>query len=420
MNWLNNNRKVDATVLAVALVLRLAWVGYVQARGGALFGPDAHTYQALALSLLEGKGLRMTSFPGLFADGRAEIVVRSHRPALLPVTLAGIYAVAGVRVWVARLLLALLSAATCVLAARLARTLFDAPTGAATGLLMAIYPKLVYYAATITTETPCTLLLLVAMGVLLSAWRAERGWWRWGLGGAVLGLAVISRSALLLFPCAAALWVVLVRRPRRRAVAGAALLLVGFAMAMTPLWVRNYRVHGHFVPATTEGGYTLWISNNPEADGSGHCPIPQRLPEFNGLSEYGVDRLFARKGLTWIREHPWDFVRLAGVKLVRLWRLWPHAEFVGKAAAVVGGVSFVPVLLLAVWGAVVARGTWRPLLLFYLLFLYYCGLHVVFVALTRYRVPMVPYLIILAAVGLLDVAGRLRRRWTGRARPEPS
>ena len=422
VNWLNNSRKVDAAVLALALVLRLAWVGYIQARGGALFGPDAQTYQHLAQTLLEGKGLRMTNFPGLFADGREHLVVRSHRPALLPVMLAGIYTVTGVRVWVVRLLMAVLSALTCVLAARLARGLFAGPkaaaTGAVAGLLMAVYPQLVYYAGTLTTETLCTLLLVLAIGVMLSAWRAERGWWRWGLAGAVLGLAVMARSSLLLFPCAAALWVVVVRRPRRRALAEAALVLAGFAVAMTPLWVRNYRVHGHFLAATAEGGYTLWISNNSEADGSGHCPMPQKQAEFNGLSEYGVDRVFRQRAIRWIRENPGHFVRLAGVKLMRLWRLWPHAEFVGTGAAVVGGMSFVPVLVLAVWGAVVTRGMWRPLLLFYLLFLYYSVLHTVFVALTRYRVPMMPCLIILAAVGLLDIAGRLRRRGARPPQPE--
>ena len=92
---------------------------------------------------------------------------------------------------------------------------------------------------------------------------------------------------------------------------------------------------------------------------------------------------------------------------VRFWRLWPHAEFVGAGAAVVGGLSFTPVLLLAVWGAAASGQQWRPLLLFYLLFLYYTGLHMVFMAITRYRVPIVPYLIVLAAWGLVDLMRRV-------------
>ncbi|MFP4056678.1 MAG: ArnT family glycosyltransferase [Candidatus Brocadiia bacterium] len=416
MSWWRTERRADLGLFALALALRLAWVGYIEARGGELTQPDAHSYEALATNFLRSKGLQKQDYAGLFADGRPSLTVRSFRPPLLPLVMAGIYALVGHAHAAVRVAMAVLSAATCVVVARMARRVFDASTGTLAGAGMAIYPKFIYYSGGLVTETLCTLLLAASVATLLAARRAGGASWRWAAGGVLLGLGTLSRSSLLLFPAAAALWVLVVCRPGRRAAGQAGLVLAGFVVAMAPWWVRNWRVHGHFVPATTEGGYTLWVTNNPRATGGGHCPMPQRRPEFDGLNEYQVDRLFFRKGLRHIREHPGHFLELAGAKFVRFWRLWPHAEHVGLGAAVVGGLSFVPVLALAVWGAARSLGRWRPLLLFYAVVAYFTLVHVVFMAVTRYRVPMTPYLIVLAAWGLSDLWRRLGRRSAHRIR----
>jgi hypothetical protein len=86
-------------------------------------------------------------------------------------------------------------------------------------------------------------------------------------------------------------------------------------------------------------------------------------------------------------------------------------------AAVVAGLTFVPVLLLALWGAAVSLSRWRPLLLLAMIVLYFTGLHMVFMAVTRYRLPLEPYVIVLAAWGALDIWGRLRRTTPAADRP---
>jgi len=413
VNWLNRDRRVDLAIFIVALALRLAWVGYVEHRGGDLFGPDAPSYDTLAMNLLAGKGLQKEDYTGLFSDPNQSITVQSFRPPLLPVVLAGIYGVAGHHFWVARLVMALLSAATCVVVCRLARRLLDSTTGGVAGLLMAIYPKFVYYSAALITETLYTFLLAAAVAGLLAAHRAERGWWRWVVSGIVLGLCTLSRTALLAFPPVVAVWLVATRPRRARAIGEAALLGLGFVAAMAPWWMRNAAVHGRFVAGTTEGGVTFWVTNNEEAEGGGHVDFRSAAGGFEGLNELEIDREFYRRGLAYIRAHPGHLIRLAGEKFVRFWRLWPHASepSVGLAVAIVGAVSFTPVLLLGMWGAVVSRRHWRPLLLFYLLLFYCTALHMVFMAVTRHRVPIVPYLIVLAAYGLVE----LLRRW-GRQR----
>lgn len=410
MSWWKNQRKAELVVFAVALAARLTWVGYVERSGRGLFGPDAPSYDALAVSLVEGRGLEKLDYGGLFTDPAKSIVVRSFRPPLLPLMLAGLYGTLGHHYWVARAVLAVVGAATCVVVMALARRIFGRPTDVVAGLLIALHPKLIYYSAAIVTETPCTYLLAVAVALLLAGWQAERAWWPWVAAGAALGLTTLARSSAMLLAPVAAGWIVIVRANRRRAVTEAALVVVAFVLTMTPWWIHNVAVHGRFIAATTEGGYTLWVTNNERADGSGHCFLPERTGEFDGLTEAEIDRLFWRKGMDYIRSHPGRFARLAGAKFVRFWRLWPHADHVGRGTAIVGGVSFIPILLLAVYGLFRARAHWRPVLLFLAIFGYYTALHMVFMAITRYRVPLEPYLIVLASWGVVDLASRLGRR----------
>lgn len=414
VKWLASERGAQWAVFALALALRLVWVGVVQARSGHLFGPDAASYDQLAISLLEGKGLAKWDYQGLFSDPNRALIVRSFRPPLLPVLLAGIYRVAGHSYWVARVVMAVLSAATCVVAMRLARRIFGHSAATATGLMMAAYPKLIYYAAEIVTETPYTLLLVLAMGTLLRAQEGPGSFWRWPAAGALLGLGTLCRSALLGFAPVAFLWAALVGPRRLKGIGNALLLAGGFVLVMAPWWGRNAALHGRFVPATTEGGFTFWVTNNERADGSGHCFFPEDKAPFDGLGEVEIDRRFYQMGWAYVRSHPGRFLQLAATKFLRFWRLWPHASepSVGLFAAVVAGVSFTPILLLAIGGAVAARARWRELLPIYLLFGYYTLLHMVLMAITRYRLPLEPFLIILAAHALVEL-------WRRRAQPSP-
>jgi len=410
MSWLGNRRRVELAIFLLALAVRLAWVGTIESTYRDLIGPDARSYDDLAIKLLEGKGLRKWDYQGLYNDPNRALIVTSFRPPLLPIVLAGVYGVAGHHFWVARVAMALLSAATCVVVSRVARRVFGAEVAAVAGALLAVYPKAVYYSGMVVTENLYLFLVAMLVALLLAAGEAERGAWRWPLAGAVMGLATLCRSALLGFPVFAALWVWVVRPRKRRAVGEVALLALGFVVAMGPWWVRNAALHGRFVPATTEGGLTFWVTNREGADGSGHVDYSSVRGKFEDLSEAEIDREFYRLGRAQVRAHPGAFVRLAAGKFVRFWRLWPHASepSVGLAAAIMAGVSFTPVLLLAAWGALLSVRQWRPLLLIYLLIAYYTLLHMVYMAITRYRLPLEPFLIVLASHALVAVVKRRR------------
>jgi hypothetical protein len=90
--------------------------------------------------------------------------------------------------------------------------------------------------------------------------------------------------------------------------------------------------------------------------------------------------------------------RLAAVKLLRTWNVWPNeAGLSSWPVRLAVLLSYVPVLVLGVAGAAgtIRRG-W-PYVLCWLPAVYFTVLHVIFVGSIRYRQPAMLGLIVLAA-----------------------
>ena len=73
-------------------------------------------------------------------------------------------------------------------------------------------------------------------------------------------------------------------------------------------------------------------------------------------------------------------------------------------------LSFGPILVLALISASSLRKLFRTLLPVYLLFAYLTAVHVVTIASLRYRLPLEPFLILLAAKQLSDLYAKAIRK----------
>jgi len=380
-------------IVALALALRLLYVLALAPEG--FHGPDAPLYDRIAWRLItEGRYVAEDHLGGMSY---------ATRPVLFPFVLAGIYAVFGRGFLAVRLFHCLLGALTCGVTYSLGREIGGRRTGAFAGIGAALFPQLIYYCGTLTTETLCVFLTTCGIYLAMRAYRREAGLWWWAAAGAMLGLAGLTRSAMLGLVPVVCLWLVVVAKRRRAALARAALMAAAAAAVISPWVIRNYAVLGEFVPATTEGGYTFWVTSNPKATGGGHCFLPDNMAPFFGLNEVEADRLFYRMGLRFARENPGRFVQLLGAKFVRFWRPWPHADEVGIGVAIVGGVSFVPVLLLAAAGVALAWDRRRELSLLYVQIGYTTVVYCVYMAVTRYRAPLMPALLVLASMAAVRI-----------------
>lgn len=210
--------------------------------------------------------------------------------------------------------------------------------------------------------------------------------------------------------------------------------LLGLTLALAPVALRNFLVGGDPLPTTFQGGVNFYIGNNPEADGT-YRPIvpgkqvpalerrePVRLAEQElgrTLTPAEASSFWLRRALAWAAAEPGAYLRLQLRKLRMFWSWyeWPDAVdyyWVQTLSPVFRFplLEFGGAALLAAVGLLLARrhlGPFAPALLF---LLGWTVSTVLFFLFSRYRLPMVPALLILAAVPVAELSragGRGRR-----------
>jgi hypothetical protein len=231
----------SVVVFLVALALR---VGHVLAlRDSPYFARpvlDAETYYWAARALAAG-------------EGWAEAVY--WQPPGYPYVLALILRLAGPGLLAPRLVQALLGALTAALTCALGTRVFGRAVGLGAGLIVALYGLLIYYDGELLAPS---LAICLQMATLYCAERApaERGGRGWLATGLLGGLtAVVNAPALVLLP-------ILAIAARRRA----AWLLLGAAIAIAPVTVRNWTAGGELVLISSNTGINLYLGNNPRYD----------------------------------------------------------------------------------------------------------------------------------------------------------
>jgi 4-amino-4-deoxy-L-arabinose transferase-like glycosyltransferase len=175
-----------------------------------------------------------------------------------------------------------------------------------------------------------------------------------------------------------------------------------YCVMLLPWWFNNYRVFGSFVRLTPNLGWVLYAGNNPlNTSGGGNMGVDYDLSAFAKISDpLARDRALRDAALDYISRDPVKFVKMAGLKFVRMWRLWPANEgYASFRVILVSVLSFVPTLILAGFGLFAARARLLRLSPVLLFALGLTAINMVLVGTIRYRLPIEPFLLILAGMG---------------------
>ncbi len=160
---------------------------------------------------------------------------------------------------------------------------FGLAGGIVAGVLGAVYWTCVFFSCQLLDASPSCLLCLGLAYLLVRL--PDARWWKWLGCGLVAGLTALVRPPVLAFVPILAMIVFFKAVPRARrgdsdsatrpsglrAVAGALLLsilpIIGCALAVFPVSLRNRIVGGEWVMICVSGGANFWIANNPASDG---------------------------------------------------------------------------------------------------------------------------------------------------------
>jgi hypothetical protein len=172
-----------------------------------------------------------------------------------------------------------------------------------------------------------------------------------------------------------------------------------YGAVLAPWFIRNYEVLGAVV-FTTGSAETLYIGNNdhsPRGRGEWQNDAdPAFVAYANSLPELKRSTTFASAAREWIAAHPLQFLKVGCLRMIRFWNIVPNTNEVPWYYAWVTAPSFGPVLILAI----VCSATWRPwrdLWPIWLLIAWFSVLHFIVLGSLRYRLPLEPFLIVMAS-----------------------
>lgn len=386
--------------IAVGLRLALAFVLKVEFA-------DAADYDALARALLEGKPYEV--------GGN----VASRMPGY-PLFVAGVYAVFGYHPVAVLGVQALLGGAIVWLTYRIARGMGER-TGLVAAGLVAVDPLSVGFSATLLSETPFTLVVLLTLLVARRALEEETGCWE--CMGILWAAAVYLRAAALgcIVPLTLALSFLGKRLKRWERIEGPIVATGLMLLLLLPWQVRNYGIfNSGFYRLTTLEGISLYEAVYPEADGGprqGYITLP---PEMRGLTEAQRNDEWSRRAWRHIASDPARMVKLGVVKFGRMWSPWLNAAEMRSRVAwwgmTVWSVPLFGLALVGIWGS---RMGWREKVVLLMPVVYFSLLHSLFLGSVRYRVPLMPLVCVFAAAGLTSLWPRVNLGGQAQRSAEP-
>lgn len=387
-------RRFDFRAYVFALVLRLAFTAVFLAKGlDVAYGRDL--YYNLAVSWLGWAPAFQfdATHPPLYTAFIAVVLGIFRSPNPLPILI----------------IQCILGAACVPLTRRLGERLGASPAAARLAALwIAVDPGLLFYTPQLGTEA-----LFIFMELVLFVWLYAELDRKPGIGlvgaGVWGGLTALCRSVIGGYP--AFLFLVLWRaRGLTKAFLFCAALGVGWLSPNVAWSVRNYFKYDRVVPVAAVMGWNMWEGFSLDREEIRRRPFEMgEEAKALGLMDDAIARgdHFAQKTKTFIKTHPGESLRIMAGKAFLFWRPMPydpHSLLIRSCL----GLYFSVLFVLAFLGArsVYSQSVWSPV---WALFAYLTVLHSLFFTSLRYRLPLEPFLCILASIGLLTCAKKPKK-----------
>ncbi len=364
---------------------------------------DEIDYVTLGKSIVEGTGMSISGMP-----------TASRAPAY-PAFIALIFSLFDHSMTAFRIFQAVADSITCYLIFVFCRRIFSLHTAFTASAVYALFPGNAFYVSIFMTEIVFTTLLMTALVLVTSRTLYSSIALRSILGGilGVLALMKPSAAVIILFFF---IWEWYRSQSIRQTLKHYLIIAAGFAVIVSPWMIRNGILFDHF-SLTSNGGVNFWIGHNDQATGSFRY-YAENNPLENISGEFERSQFALNEGLNFIIAHPLRELQLIVLKFVHLFEpdfalmqsLLYRPEWGTYSRALLIYQEFPPLISLSLhalsagiiitglWGMIFAGGSLnRNLTLLSIIIIGWTGIHVIFFSVARFRIPIMPLLIIMGS-----------------------
>ncbi|HUP02034.1 MAG TPA: glycosyltransferase family 39 protein [Gemmatimonadota bacterium] len=309
------------------------------------------------------------------------------------------------------------SALSCVLLYFIGRRVFNAPTGLIAATLFALYPPSIHFAVQKLWSTSLLAACLLLLTLMLLGLAARPDLRRGMRVGAVLGFTALVEPVVV-----AALPFVLVwlywhaAGPSRMILKTATGLMVAFCLVISPWLLRNYSVFGEFVFIKSNFGHELFLGNNEYGGGGANqrgSSIRSAFAEsgqdpWTRPEEPAFNRFLLHEAIDFMADNPLQTARSILTRVARYWTVMGPVNTWQEQLSL---VTYLAILGLAGAGLFLTdlRNSGVQLLVVFLVSIPIPN-YLTIVHHYRYRLPIEPFLVLLAAYALYKLLERVWNR----------
>jgi tetratricopeptide (TPR) repeat protein len=346
-----------------------------------------------------------------------------YRAPLYVYLLALTYKIFGHSFFLPRLFQIILGSVSCALIFLIAQKLFNRTVGILSGVVASFYAMLIFYDGQLLTTSLEAFLDMAVIGFLLLVAEKPKSL-NWFFCGIVLGLSAIARPNILIFIPFILLWMFFRFKNKlftKTILIRWAILCVGALLVIMPVTLRNYVVSKDFVLIAWNGGYNFYLGNNPNATGwsatapeidktwwGGYKEAIWLAEEETGqkLKPSQISDFWFEKGFDFVSSQPLSWLKLLVKKTIYFWKgyeisnnqnIYLYKDFSSLFDFLLGkGIIYLPFGLVgpfSVLGLLLCLKDFKKYLLLYLFILSYSASVILFFVCSRYRMPVIPFLI---------------------------
>ncbi len=368
---------------------------------------DASGYHTLAMNLI-----KYGQFAYEFNNPTA------HREPLYPIFLALIYKFFGENLLIVRIMQCFINLFSIYLIYLLSKKIFTENVAVFAVGISSIWPSFIYYTGTVLREIFFTFLLLIVMYLLYQNLQKTSILKQIFLG-LIASLVALTNSIGVVIFVGIVIYFLLLKKISFK---NLFVVCLSFLFIYSFWVIRNYKVLHGFVLGSTNGGKTFW-------DGTDIIPFEVRgLPEeveflrktedylvgMNMKNEIEKDRFFYKKAIEYYKRNPSKILILSIKKFLKFWKVFPHkGRIYGANEKIIRLVSLVYIFifllfLLGVYFLFKENLFNSSTFLLFLPIILFCIIYSIFWSQIRYRVPIEPYVIIVASYGLKKIVYKLK------------
>lgn len=366
--------------------------------------PADFEYGQIARNIINGNGFSRATF------SEDDVSLTSSHAPIYPYFLAFFYQFGrrpSIFIFI-QIIQAVISALTIIIIFGISEIIFNRKVANLSAIGVTFYPVFIFYS---TKLVPTIFLIFFLSLSIFLIMKNKKSTLLLIVTGVILGFTILCDPvAFMVVPAVVIWWIAIKRYDFKKLV-----VIVSIAVLILIPWaVRNYIVHRHFVPVTTQFGLSFWLGNNPNATGTDYFKVNPRssddyifmlqtLPEnirdsFSKIGEFDRSRFYLKEEIDFIGDEPLKSLKLFIKKFYYYWWFAPPGIYASQDIEKYGfllKIAYFFLLSTGIIGFILSRkfikDTSLLLMVMFSVSLLYIIAHV---GLIRYRVILEPYLII--------------------------